>query len=238
MTNQGDSLARRQAYPSHPVTRRRDKLAPDPDVRRAIVAAASKTIREQGVRGLSVAAVLDRAHLSTRAFYRHFESKDQLVAAVFLEVTRTEVLRLRTKMAGSVSPVEAVAAWIEGRLDLAFDEHIKSELRQVSQEANAAVFSSPELVSPAYDAILEATHRAASAGAGTRHLSRHRSADRRQVDTRRDMGTHPAAMGNRSLGTRRGSQSCAPFLPARIGRGARNNRTNRCRHAPANSDYV
>jgi AcrR family transcriptional regulator len=53
----------------------------------------------QGVRGLSVAAVLDRAHFSTRAFYRHFESKDQLVAAVFLEVPRSEVLRVRTKMA-------------------------------------------------------------------------------------------------------------------------------------------
>jgi AcrR family transcriptional regulator len=144
MTNQGD-----------PLTRRRNTLAPDPDVRRAIVDAASKTIHEQGVRGLSVAAVLDRAHLSTRAFYRHFESKDQLVAAVFLEVTRTEVLRLRTKMAASVSPIEAVAVWIQGRLDLAFDEHIESKLRQVSQEAQATVYSSPELVSPAYDAILE-----------------------------------------------------------------------------------
>ncbi|HEY4796933.1 MAG TPA: helix-turn-helix domain-containing protein, partial [Mycobacterium sp.] len=60
-----------------PRTRRRSKLAPDPDVRRAIVAAASETLREQGVRGLSIAAVLDRAELSTRAFYRHFESKDQ-----------------------------------------------------------------------------------------------------------------------------------------------------------------
>jgi AcrR family transcriptional regulator len=154
MTDQGDPLTRRQAYPSD-AAKRPNKRAPDPDVRRAIVAAATKTIREQGVRGLSVAAVLDRAQLSTRAFYRHFDSKDELVAAVFLEVTRTEVLRLRTKMAASVSPVEAVAAWIQGRLDLAFDEHIKSELRQVSQEAQATVFSSPELVSPAYDAVLE-----------------------------------------------------------------------------------
>src|SRR6201999_3745946 len=47
-----------------PRTRRRSKLAPDPDVRRTIVAAASEALREQGVRGLSVAAVLDRAELS------------------------------------------------------------------------------------------------------------------------------------------------------------------------------
>jgi AcrR family transcriptional regulator len=155
MTDQGDPLTRRHGYASRPVTRRRNKLAPDPDVRRAIVAAASKTVREQGVQGLSVAAVLDRAQLSTRAFYRHFESKDQLVAALFLEATRNEVLRLRTKMASAATPAAAVAAWIEGRLDLAFDENIDSELRQVALEAQAAMSSSPELVSPAYNAILE-----------------------------------------------------------------------------------
>lgn len=155
MTDQGDPLTRRHGYASRPATRRRNKLAPDPDVRRAIVAAASKTVREQGVQGLSVAAVLDRAQLSTRAFYRHFESKDQLVAALFLEVTRNEVLRLRTKMAAAATPAAAVAAWIEGRLDLAFDEAIDSELRQVALEAQATMSSSPELVSPAYNAILE-----------------------------------------------------------------------------------
>jgi len=155
MTDQGDPLTRRQAYARRPVTRRRTKLPPDPNVRRAIVAAASKTIREQGVQGLSVAAVLDRAQLSTRAFYRHFESKDQLVTAVFMEVTRTEVLRLRTKMAAAATPAAAVAAWIEGRLDLAFDENIESELRHVSLAAKATVSSFPELVSPAYNAILE-----------------------------------------------------------------------------------
>jgi AcrR family transcriptional regulator len=155
MTDQGDPLTRRLAYARRPATRRRNKLAPDPNVRRAIVAAAAETIRELGVQGLSVAAVLDRAQLSTRAFYRHFESKDQLVAAVFLELTRAEVLRLRTKMAAASTPAAAVAAWIEGRLDLAFDEDIQSELRPVSLEAEATMASSPELISPAYNAILE-----------------------------------------------------------------------------------
>jgi AcrR family transcriptional regulator len=155
MTDQGDSLTRRHAYTSRPATRRRNKLAPDPNVRRAIVAVASKTIREQGVQGLSVAAVLDRAQLSTRAFYRHFESQDQLVAAVFREMTRNEVLRLRTKMAAAATSAAAVAAWIGGRLDLAFDENIESEQRRVSLEVQATMSSSPELVSPAYNAILE-----------------------------------------------------------------------------------
>jgi AcrR family transcriptional regulator len=155
MTDQGALVTIRQPHNSEPVRPRRNKLAPDPDVRRAIVAAASKSGREQGVRGLNVAAVLEQAQLSTRAFYRHFESKDQLVAAVFLEITRAEVLRLTEKMSAAATPVEAVAAWIYGRLDLAFDEDVKLDLRQVSLEAQSKVFSSPELVLPAYTAILE-----------------------------------------------------------------------------------
>ncbi|WP_156690019.1 TetR/AcrR family transcriptional regulator [Mycobacterium sp. Marseille-P9652] len=155
MTEQGDPAARPYSYNSQSTSPRRNKLAPDPEVRRAIVDAAAKSVREQGVRGLSVAAVLARAQLSTRAFYRHFESKDQLVAAVFMDMTRAEVRRLKEKMAPAADPIEAVAAWIDGRLDLAFDENVNSELRQVSLEAQSRLVSSPELVSPSYTAILE-----------------------------------------------------------------------------------
>jgi AcrR family transcriptional regulator len=137
-----------------PRTRRRDKLAPNPDVRRAILAAALKSIREQGVRGLSIAAVLDHAQLSTRAFYRHFESKDQLIAAVFLDMAHREMLRLRKKMTTAATAVDAVVAWIDGRLDLAFDRNIKSDLRRLSQEAQSQMFASPELVQPAYAEML------------------------------------------------------------------------------------
>src|ERR1700722_11488750 len=119
---------------TRPVRRRRNKLAPDPDVRRAIVAATSEALREQGVRGLSIAAVLDRAALSTRVFYRHFESKDQLVAAVFLEMAGAEERRLRRRMAKAADPVQAVATWIDRRLDLPFAAKIKSDLRRLSLE--------------------------------------------------------------------------------------------------------
>jgi AcrR family transcriptional regulator len=138
-----------------PSSPRRNKLAPDPDVRCAILDAASRSMDDHGVRGLSVAAILERAQLSTRAFYRHFESKDQLVAAVFLEIARGETQRLRRKMANTQGPVEAVAAWIDGRLDVAFDENTEFRLRRLSLEAHSKAFSSAEMVSPAYNTILE-----------------------------------------------------------------------------------
>ncbi len=124
-------------------------------VRREILAAASTTLREQGVRGLSVGAVLGRTALSTRAFYRHFNSKDELVAAVFLETARAERRRLRRRMAAAATEIEAVAAWIDGRLDLAFDDNIGSDLRRLSLEAQSQTFASPGLVQPAYAEMLE-----------------------------------------------------------------------------------
>ena len=130
----------------------RSRKLPDPNVRCAIVDAASQSVHDRGVRGLNIAAVLERAQLSTRAFYRHFDSKDQLVEAVFLEMARDETQRLRTRMVNTASPVEAVAAWIEGRLDLALDDEFR--LRQLSPDAQPEGWS-PELVSPAYNAILE-----------------------------------------------------------------------------------
>ena len=137
---------------SAPRTRRRDKLGPDPTVRREILAAASTTLQEQGVRGLSVATVLERAGLSTRAFYRHFDSKEELVAAVFLETARVEKRRLRRRMSAATTEIEAVTAWIDGRLDLAFDESIGSDLRRLSLEAQS---QSPGLVQPAYAEMLK-----------------------------------------------------------------------------------
>lgn len=140
---------------SSPLSRRRNKLAPDPDVRGAIVAAASRSVHDRGVRGLSIAAVLERAQLSTRAFYRHFESKDQLVAAVFLEMARIETQRLRSRMENTRCPVEAVVAWVDGRMETAFDEAADFDLRRLTLEAQSKAFSSADVLAPAYNAILE-----------------------------------------------------------------------------------
>lgn len=117
------------------------------------MSAATEVIRAEGVQALSVADVLGRTELSTRAFYRHFDSKDQLIAAVFLEMAHGEVARLRQRMSGA-DPVRAVLAWIAGRLDLAFNQRIRADLRQMSIEAQRQMFAAPEIVAPAYGEIL------------------------------------------------------------------------------------
>ena len=132
----------------------RKKLEPDPRVRQALLTAAAELVREDGVGALSVGQVLSRAEMGTRAFYRHFESKDQLVSALFLDMAGAEVRRLEGLMAAAPDAVRAVAAWIDGRLDLAFNAEIRSDLRQMSIEAQSQMFASPESVGPAYREIL------------------------------------------------------------------------------------
>jgi AcrR family transcriptional regulator len=133
---------------------RRRKAEPDPGERSAILSQASKIVSEGGLGSLTVAHVLSRTQLGTRAFYRHFDSKDALVSAMFLEMARIETRRLRRRMATARDPVRAVAAWIDGRLDLAFNDQIRSDLRKMSLEANSQMFAAPELVSPAYAEML------------------------------------------------------------------------------------
>ena len=55
-------------------------------------------------------------------------------------------------MATATTAIEAVAAWIDGRLDLAFDDSVGSDLRRLSLEAQS---QSPGLVQPAYAEMLK-----------------------------------------------------------------------------------
>lgn len=51
------------------------------DTRNRIVSAASKLFYGEGIRGVSLDAVAEKAGVTKRTFYYHFKSKDDLVAA-------------------------------------------------------------------------------------------------------------------------------------------------------------
>lgn len=161
-----------------------------------------------------MARVLDRAALSTRAFYRHFDSKDALVSAVFLQMAQIEMRRLKRKMAGASDPVDAVVAWIDGRLDLAFNERIRSDLRKMSLEAQSQMFAAPELVSDAYGEILkpliEQLEKGKAAG-----LSPELIRQPTHCRSRGDLGEHRTPMGDRRLRSACGARTDFPVLPAR-----------------------
>ncbi len=76
-----------------------------------------------------MAAILDAAGLSTRAFYRHFASKDELFLAMLKRDSEAVTRRLR-KLAQETpgGPVAQLRAWIDCLLGLAYHPRMRAHV--------------------------------------------------------------------------------------------------------------
>ncbi len=83
--------------------------------------AALHVMRRNGFQGASVQDILDRAGLSTRAFYRQFRSKDDLLLAMFRTASDPDVAQVTRAAAGAPTALDAVRTWIDEMLAMAFD---------------------------------------------------------------------------------------------------------------------
>jgi AcrR family transcriptional regulator len=87
---------------------------------RVLVQAGMAVLRRSSAKTLTVAEVLEEAGMSTRAFYRHFQSKDELILAVYQHDNRRSVERLRSRVAAAASTLDALEEWIHYALGLGF----------------------------------------------------------------------------------------------------------------------
>jgi len=76
---------------------------------------------DRGYQQVTVADVLDRAGLSTRSFYRHFESKDRLLADLLRREVDSVSRELDRAVADGATPADSVHAWIDTFLDTFFE---------------------------------------------------------------------------------------------------------------------
>lgn len=83
--------------------------------------AALHVMRRNGFQGASVQDILDHAGLSTRAFYRQFRSKDDLLLAMFRTASDPDVAQVTRAAAGAPTALDAVRTWIDEMLAMAFD---------------------------------------------------------------------------------------------------------------------
>lgn len=86
-----------------------------------LIEAGLTVLRRDGAAALTVAEVLREAGLSTRAFYRYFASKDELVLAIFEQESLRAQDKLLDRVQAARSPRTALEAWIDETLALAFD---------------------------------------------------------------------------------------------------------------------
>jgi AcrR family transcriptional regulator len=105
------------------------------DDRQEIIDAAYGCLSEPHSGPIPVAAILARAGLSTRAFYRHFASKDEL----FLAMLRQEADALTGRLDSIAdalpgSPVKQLTAWVEMMFDLAHDAELRTHFTVIDSD--------------------------------------------------------------------------------------------------------
>ncbi len=90
----------------------RPRLYDDEKERELIFSAAYRTLRDHGG-DVTIARILKEAGVSTRSFYRHFESKDALLCAMFRRDAQWAANKITLRLARAASPAQAVEWWIE-----------------------------------------------------------------------------------------------------------------------------
>ncbi|MGE2689715.1 TetR/AcrR family transcriptional regulator [Mycolicibacterium pulveris] len=110
------------------------------DDRDCIIEAAYRCLSEPHSGAIPVAAILARAGVSTRAFYRHFQSKDELFLAMLRRETDALAERLdRICAEARGGPVAQLEAWIDGMFALIADEQVRTNFTVIdTDEVRAA----------------------------------------------------------------------------------------------------
>ncbi|TDD31709.1 TetR/AcrR family transcriptional regulator [Actinomadura sp. KC06] len=96
--------------------------------RTRIIEAAYRCLADAQGAPVSITEILTAAGLSTRAFYRQFESKDALLLAMFRRDGGRVMAELRELAASAGSPAEALGALIAGMLAITADERRRARV--------------------------------------------------------------------------------------------------------------
>jgi AcrR family transcriptional regulator len=85
----------------------------DVEVERALIIKSAFDVLQRIGSDVTIADILAEAGISTRSFYRHFESKDALLLAMYRRDSEYAAQRLTQRVESEDSPVRAVTAWID-----------------------------------------------------------------------------------------------------------------------------
>jgi AcrR family transcriptional regulator len=98
------------------------RCCPEEEVAR-LTSAARVVLARGGWWGFKVDSVLRVAGLSTRCFYRHFETKDHLLLRMLQEDMARATRRLE-RVCSDPDPADRVRAWIDGVMDMAYVDRV------------------------------------------------------------------------------------------------------------------
>jgi AcrR family transcriptional regulator len=103
--------------------------------RRSIIDAAYRCLSEPHAGPIPMSAILQRAGVSSRAFYRHFGSKDELFLALLQEVCDAVATRLdRIAHEAVGSPADQLAAWIGEMFEVLAEPRHRMQLMVIDSD--------------------------------------------------------------------------------------------------------
>ncbi len=108
--------------------------------RQAILRAAYSRLGRNTGSTTSVLDILRVAELSTRAFYRHFDSKDELILTMFRIASERVSSELAALVADASDPADAVRRWVRQQLAVVYEpRRARQAVVLTSPEVSAAV---------------------------------------------------------------------------------------------------
>jgi AcrR family transcriptional regulator len=130
-----------------------------PGERERLMDAALYVMRRNGYQGASVQDILDRAGLSTRAFYRQFSSKGDLLLAMFRTASDPDVAQVE-QSSEAAAPRDCLVAWVNEMVEMALDPRRVRRLvifnavaRQADRFEEEEALLRARLIAPLLDAL-------------------------------------------------------------------------------------
>ena len=123
------------------------------------ITAANQLLVETGRTDFTVQEIVERSKMSLRSFYQHFASKDELLLALFEELIREWIGRLRLTVYAFDDPVEQLRSYVLGMYGAVQDQERKGPSRALSiyhlrlAETHPSEFA--HALSPQIDLLME-----------------------------------------------------------------------------------
>jgi AcrR family transcriptional regulator len=115
----------------------RPRLYEPDDERDRIMVAALEVLRRNEGEEASVADILQEAGMSTRAFYRHFETKEDVIRSLYERDAESFGAHLRRRVEAAADPDEALGVWVYEMLGLVYD---RRRAERVAAMSSSMVF--------------------------------------------------------------------------------------------------
>jgi AcrR family transcriptional regulator len=87
------------------------------DTREQILSVSAELFARNGIAGTTMRAIADRCSIKAASVYHHFESKDEIVAAIMRRSSASVVARYDTIRAADLAPRERVEALLRATLE-------------------------------------------------------------------------------------------------------------------------